>query len=227
MDFAALNRLDLNAPAFVPSEERAAAGARGSEQQGGGGRQRKADAKAKEVCRNFQAGRCNRGDKCQRRHVAGHGRKSNVGGKPSSSLEEKVAEGSRSSSAPENKSLRGSNNKKSKNSKSAGKSKSSSRSKKKNTESFNPEDYLLPPDIRVRFGSPTRRYNKPYSVHDVVVTPNLFCKEDDYSVYDDLLSELKASGCDSLFVSWHGDSHVIADDKKMRGSWKKNSPTIW
>ena len=84
----------------------------------------------------------------------------------------------------------------------------------------------MPPDIRVRFGSPTRRYNKPYSVHDVVVTPNLFCKEDDYSVYDDLLSELKASGCNSLFVSWHGDSHVIADDKKMRGSWKKNSPTF-
>ena len=86
MDFAALNRLDLNAPAFVPSEERAAtgAGARGSEQRGGSGAaaaarkdgrprapQRKAKAKAEEVCRNSQAGRRNRGDKARGGTAAG------------------------------------------------------------------------------------------------------------------------------------------------------------
>ena len=76
------------------------------------------------------------------------------------------------------------------------------------------------------FGPTTKIYTKPYSVHDVVMTPAMFCQEDDHSVYDALLAELEASGVKSLFVEWHGDSHVIADDKKAGGKWKKNSPTF-
>lgn len=33
----------------------------------------------------------------------------------------------------------------------------------------------------------------------------------DLSVYETLLKELQDTGCDSLFISWHGDSHIIAD----------------
>ena len=76
------------------------------------------------------------------------------------------------------------------------------------------------------FGPTTKIYPKSYSVHDVVMTPAMFCQEDDHSVYDALLAELEASGVKSLFVEWHGDSHVIADDKKAGGKWKKNSPTF-
>ena len=96
----------------------------------------------------------------------------------------------------------------------------------KNTESFKPEDYLDPPDVRVVFGAATKKFNKSYSVHDVVMSPELFCKANDYTVYEALLAELEASGVQSLFVEWHGDSHVIADDKKQGGKWKKNSPTF-
>jgi hypothetical protein len=100
-------------------------------------------------------------------------------------------------------------------------------SSRRNTESFKPEDYLSPPDVRIVFGAPTKKYGKTYSVHDVVMTPELFCKTNDYSIYDALLMELEASGLgDSLFVEWHGDTHVIADDKKAGGKWKKNSPTF-
>jgi len=97
---------------------------------------------------------------------------------------------------------------------------------KKNTESFKQSDYLSPPDVRVVFGGAQKKYNKTYSVHDVVMAPELFCKTQDLSVYDALLAELNASGVQSLFVEWHGDSHVIADDKKAGGRWKKNSPTF-
>tara|TARA_B100000795_G_C22715948_1_gene405456 strand:+ start:354 stop:1010 length:657 start_codon:yes stop_codon:yes gene_type:complete len=85
---------------------------------------------------------------------------------------------------------------------------------------------LDPPDVRVVFGAATKKFNKSYSVHDVVMSPELFCKANDYTVYEALLAELEASGVQSLFVEWHGDSHVIADDKKQGGKWKKNSPTF-
>jgi hypothetical protein len=235
MDLA-LGNLDLNAPAFVPSGDghgsggAAAAAAAAQRKKKHKSRkksaaaqqqqQKKKKAEVKEVCRNFQAGRCHRGDNCPRRHCPRR-----HGGDTADREETARQGGSRSSSSSSNgnrgKSRSNSNRNNGNN------NKSSSRSKKKNTESFNPEQYLAPPDIRVRFGPAARRYNKPYSVHDVVVAPDLFCDDGDFSVYDDLLSELKASGCgDSLFVSWHGDSHVIADDKKMRGAWKENSPTF-
>ena len=251
-DFAALSKLDLSAPAFVPSEERgpradvgrqsgrAGQGKALQQQTGKQGRQqnskqnnqqnhlqnKKRDKNQYQNPKNKNQNRSRNRNKNKNKnkdtnrnqnlHKQESGRRGgDCGGsqmrRPNGSMqEEKVREGERSSAASA-----GSDSKK--------KSKSK---KKKNTESFNPEDYLVPPDIRVRFGPATRRYNKPYSVHDVVVAPDLFCASNDYSVYDDLLSELKASGCDSLFVSWHGDSHVIADDKKMRGSWKKQSPTF-
>lgn len=54
----------------------------------------------------------------------------------------------------------------------------------------------------------------------------LFVGRQDLSVYETLLKELQATGCDSLFVSWHGDSHIIADDKKIGGKWKDMSPAF-
>lgn len=68
------------------------------------------------------------------------------------------------------------------------------------------------------------------SVQQVVFTPELFAEEENYSVYDDLLAELQRA-CPpeqkgGLFVSWHGDSHLIADDKRKGGRWKEESPAF-
>eukprot|EP00045_Choanoeca_perplexa_P007666 m.70453 g.70453 ORF g.70453 m.70453 type:complete len:343 (+) comp14164_c0_seq1:2-1030(+) len=97
-------------------------------------------------------------------------------------------------------------------------------SKARNTESFKPS--FESPDIRVVFGPAGKQYPRPVGVHDLIVAPELFCKEEDTSMYTKLIKELQEAGTDSLFVSWHGDSHVIADDKKMGGKWKKLSPTF-
>ena len=63
-------------------------------------------------------------------------------------------------------------------------------------------------------------------MHDVVLVPELFCDVDDKSVYANLLKEIRAAGQDSLWASWHGDSHLIADDTRMGGKWKDMSPTF-
>jgi hypothetical protein len=84
MDLA-LGNLDLNAPAFVPSGDghgsggAAAAAAAAQRKKKHKSRkksaaaqqqqQKKKKAEVKEVCRNFQAGRCHRGDNCPRRHL--------------------------------------------------------------------------------------------------------------------------------------------------------------
>lgn len=81
--------------------------------------------------------------------------------------------------------------------------------KQRNTESFDPS--FEKPDLRVAYGSPAKTtYSRPVGVHDVIVVPEMFCSEDDGSVYQNLLKELEETKCDSLFVEWHGDSHVIA-----------------
>ncbi|EDQ85105.1 uncharacterized protein MONBRDRAFT_29584 [Monosiga brevicollis MX1] len=96
--------------------------------------------------------------------------------------------------------------------------------KARNTESFAP-DYCKP-DLRVVVGPHRPTYGRTVGVHDVIMVPEMFCAEDDLSLYESLLAELKATGSTDLFVSWHGDSHVIADDKKMKGKWKELSPSF-
>ena len=45
------------------------------------------------------------------------------------------------------------------------------------------------------------------------------------TLYKSLLNEIENSGVDTrqLWQLWHGDSHVIADDKRK---WKKECPTF-
>ena len=53
----------------------------------------------------------------------------------------------------------------------------------------------------------------------------LFCDIGDLSIYNKLLVEIKNSGVDlnNLLKLWHGDTHLIADDKLR---WKSNCPTF-
>ena len=95
---------------------------------------------------------------------------------------------------------------------------------KRNTESFEPN--YDAPDVRVVVALPTAKLNRPYSVHDIVMVPQLACEQADMSMYDELVKEVQSIGRTDLFVSWHGDTHFIADDKKMGGKWKDRCPTF-
>mmetsp|Transcript_13360 Transcript_13360/g.17625 ORF Transcript_13360/g.17625 Transcript_13360/m.17625 type:complete len:400 (+) Transcript_13360:138-1337(+) len=93
--------------------------------------------------------------------------------------------------------------------------------KKKNTTCFDP--CHKPADMRVLFGGTTREYPRRYKVRDVVVAPSILCEENDLTLYSQLLEEIQASGSHSLFVPWHGDSHLIANDRDRAGKWKEDS----
>ena len=96
--------------------------------------------------------------------------------------------------------------------------------KPKNTETFEPSH--APPDMRLVIAkSGLEVYNREHTSRDVVMVKDLFCDEDNFDFYNNLLKEIKDSGLEDkdLWKSWHGDSHWIADDKK---NWKKSCPTF-
>ena len=91
------------------------------------------------------------------------------------------------------------------------------RKKKKNTETFEPSHKPL--DLRILVGS-GQFYNKPIFNNDVIIFPNFF---NSGNTYNDLLNETKHEDFNRLWKLWHGDSHLIADDKI---GWKKHCPTF-
>lgn len=102
------------------------------------------------------------------------------------------------------------------------------KTKPKNTTNFTPS--FAPPDLRLKFYVPSdvgEVLTDQLTVHDVCYVPSLFCAEKDSTVYEKILKEVKSSSSkkDELFVEWHGDSHVIANDK-VGEDWKAKCPTI-
>ena len=95
----------------------------------------------------------------------------------------------------------------------------------KNTETFEPSHAA--PDMRLVVAMAkggAKKYNRQYVGNDVIIVPDLW-DEDDTSMYSNLLKEMEGCGIkkSNLWKSWHGDSHLIADDKC---GWKKNCPTF-
>lgn len=80
----------------------------------------------------------------------------------------------------------------------------------KNTETFVPN--YDDPTIKVRFNTPIICGNE-VSIHN-----NIFY---DKNLYKSLLSEID----DEVYKSWHGDTHLIADDSHNI-DWKSKSPTF-
>lgn len=94
----------------------------------------------------------------------------------------------------------------------------------KNTENFKPSH--KPTDMRILTAhSGWKKYEREIQSRDVMIVHDLFCQPSDLSIYEKLLGEIKSSGIDQedLWKLWHGDSHVIADDKKR---WKDSCPTF-
>jgi len=89
----------------------------------------------------------------------------------------------------------------------------------RNSDSFEPESTFVRPEMRIKFGPTRRTYNKPLKHDDVIVVPEFFCKEDDFSIYYKLIDEmrqLQARGQrQSEWISWHEGCHLIS--KKPQG----------
>ncbi|KAL3906868.1 MAG: hypothetical protein SGILL_009101 [Bacillariaceae sp.] len=97
--------------------------------------------------------------------------------------------------------------------------KATSRGNGRNTESFDPKSTLVRPDVRVLVGNPSSEtLGKQLKHDDVVVVPELFGAEDDWSLYYKLVEELtelqskETKG--SEFISWHEGSHLICKEPK-------------
>ena len=91
----------------------------------------------------------------------------------------------------------------------------------KNTECFTPSHE--PADLRVVCAPLNLQvYNKHHTSRDVVVVQDIF-ECDEYSIYNNLLAEMTENVSEDVWVPWHGDTHVIANDKMK---WKKHCPTF-
>jgi hypothetical protein len=67
-----------------------------------------------------------------------------------------------------------------------------SQSKGRNTESFHAESTFVRPDLRVQIGSSKiEKYNKVLKHDDVVIVPEMFGGEDDWSIYYSLVKEMR------------------------------------
>lgn len=91
----------------------------------------------------------------------------------------------------------------------------------KNTTDFEPNHQ--PVDLRLMVHYSGDKYLPNITSRDVIIVKNLFYSSE--NIYQKLDSEINQSGIDpnSLWKSWHGDTHYIADDNLQ---WKKNCPTF-
>lgn len=96
--------------------------------------------------------------------------------------------------------------------------------RKKNTETFEPSH--KPADMRIVYTSGQEKtYNRKIASNEVILVSDLFSKEESEGMYEKLLEEMNNTKIDDkdLWKLWHGDTHLIADDKK---GWKKNCPVF-
>jgi hypothetical protein len=98
-----------------------------------------------------------------------------------------------------------------------------SRGSGRNTESFDPASTLVRPDLRIHVGSNSlAHFNRPLKHDDVVIVPELFGSEDDWSFYYKLVDEmreLQQNNPKAEWVSWHEGAHLISKHPE-------NSPTF-
>ena len=96
----------------------------------------------------------------------------------------------------------------------------------RNTESFDPNSTLVRPAMRIQVGTPTAKvYAKPLKHDDVVMVPNLFGTNDDFTLYHQLckeIVELQENGVrGSEWTSWHEGAHLIAKDPSRSVTFRK------
>ena len=100
------------------------------------------------------------------------------------------------------------------------------RERKKNTETFKPSHE--PSEMRILFSAGVSQYGRQIQTRDVIFVPALFCEAADLSLYHRLHSELAESGLTphQIWSSWHGDSHLIANDRTDWSRYCPNTGTV-
>ena len=104
----------------------------------------------------------------------------------------------------------------------------------RNTESFDPKSTLVRPSFRVRVCSGSKpKYDKPLRHDDIIIVPEFFCAEDDWSLYYKLIDEMRESqqkgkapgqrGPGPEWQSWHEGAHLISKDP----SGSKTYEAVW
>mmetsp|Transcript_3620 Transcript_3620/g.4822 ORF Transcript_3620/g.4822 Transcript_3620/m.4822 type:complete len:442 (+) Transcript_3620:92-1417(+) len=110
----------------------------------------------------------------------------------------------------------------------------------RNTESFDPVSTLVRPDMRIQIGSSkSRTYEKRMKHDDVIVVPEFFCAEKDWSMYYQLVKELRDiqkqekenesmdTGRDSRtkasaeWIPWHEGCHLVTKNPEKSETFKK------
>ena len=86
-----------------------------------------------------------------------------------------------------------------------------------NTESFDPVSTLVRPDMRVIIGPKTDVLPPNFRLRhdDVLIVPEFFCSVEDWSLYYQLIAEMRAeqekgTTKDAEFISWHEGAHLIS-----------------
>ncbi len=86
----------------------------------------------------------------------------------------------------------------------------------RNTESFNPASTLVRPEMRVVVGPNREVLGKPVKHDDVLIVPEFFCAEDDWSIYYELVKEMREAQAEgdkrSEWISWHEGAHLISQN---------------
>lgn len=84
----------------------------------------------------------------------------------------------------------------------------------RNTASFDPESTLQRPEMRIIVEKNTDRYPRTLSHDDVVIVPDFLCQEDDWTLYYQLIEEMRASQAKgdkgAEWISWHEGAHLIS-----------------
>ena len=95
----------------------------------------------------------------------------------------------------------------------------------RNTESFDPKSTLVRPEMRIIIGPNRETYvdkgkggpsTRPIKHDDVIIVPEFFCKEDDWSLYYTLIEEMRAAQADGKpkadWKPWAEGAHLITDN---------------
>ena len=100
----------------------------------------------------------------------------------------------------------------------------------RNTESFDPKDSLVRPDMRIILEKPSEKMKHKLKHDDVVIVPGFFCDEDDWSIYYKLLEEMRglqaSKGGDSQWISWAEGAHLITKNPVGSATFDKLTKRI-
>lgn len=187
------------------------------------------------VCSHFLRGACRFGDRCRNVHpadgVSKESRPPILGGAPKQEQRKKGKHQGRprdkSKYLPKNDTQAVSS------SKPAGRIRGGVRMGR-NTESFQPDH--RPADMRIltEWARADNHTALKFQSRDVVIVQGLFGPEEDRTIYNRLMEETRACGIEPerLFKLWHGDTHMIADDRArgeedgQRFDFKSRCPTF-